>query len=76
VALGAAFRHANDSTKVLLTDAANAVNTVIRLVINFAPVGIFGLVAVTVAEAGLSTFESYAQLLAVLIGTMFFVALV
>ena len=76
VALGAAFRHANDTTKVLLTDAANAVNTVIRLVINFAPVGIFGLVAVTVAEAGLSTFESYAQLLAVLIGTMFFVALV
>ena len=76
VALGAGFRHANDTTKVLLTDAANAVNIVIRLVINFAPVGIFGLVAVTVAEAGLSTFESYAQLLAVLIGTMFFVALV
>ena len=76
IALGAGFRHANDTTKVLLTDAANAVNTVIRLVINFAPVGIFGLVAVTVAEAGLSTFESYAQLLAVLIGTMFFVALV
>ncbi|MFH7766194.1 serine/threonine transporter SstT [Acinetobacter sp. BSP-28] len=76
VALGAAFRHASDTTKVLLTDAANAVNSVIRLVINFAPVGIFGLVTVTVAEAGLSTFESYAQLLAVLIGTMFFVALV
>ena len=76
VALGAAFRHASDTTKVVLTDAATAVNHVIRLVINFAPVGIFGLVAVTFAEAGLSTFESYAHLLAVLIGTMFFVALV
>jgi len=76
VALGVAFRHSSDSTKTFLTDAANAVNSVIRLVINFAPVGIFGLVAVTVAEAGLSTFESYAQLLTVLIGTMFFVALV
>ncbi|OTG76644.1 serine/threonine transporter SstT [Acinetobacter sp. ANC 4169] len=76
VALGAAFRHSSDSTKAFLTDAATAVNQVIRLVINFAPVGIFGLVAVTFAEAGLSTFESYAQLLAVLIGTMFFVALV
>ncbi|MGE8557721.1 MULTISPECIES: serine/threonine transporter SstT [unclassified Acinetobacter] len=76
VALGAAFRHSSDSTKIFLTDAANAVNSVIRLVINFAPVGIFGLVAVTVAEAGLNTFESYAQLLTVLIGTMFFVALV
>lgn len=76
VALGAAFRHASDSTKTFLTDAATAVNQVIRLVINFAPVGIFGLVAVTFAEAGLSTLESYAQLLAVLIGTMCFVALV
>ena len=76
VALGAAFRHASDTTKVLLTDAATAVNQVIRLVINFAPIGIFGLVAVTFAEAGLSTLESYAHLLAVLLGTMFFVALV
>ena len=76
VALGAAFRHASETTKVVLTDAATAVNHVIRLVINFAPIGIFGLVAVTFAEAGLSTLESYAHLLAVLIGTMFFVALV
>ena len=76
VALGAVFRHASETTKVVLTDAATAVNHVIRLVINFAPIGIFGLVAVTFAEAGLSTLESYAHLLAVLIGTMFFVALV
>ena len=76
VAFGAAFRHASETTKVVLTDAATAVNHVIRLVINFAPIGIFGLVAVTFAEAGLSTLESYAHLLAVLIGTMFFVALV
>ena len=76
VALGVAFRHASDTTKVLLTDAANAVNHVIRLVINFAPVGIFGLVAVTFAQAGLSTLASYAHLLAVLVGTMVFVALI
>lgn len=76
VALGIAFRHAAETTRTFLTDAANAVNSVIRLVINFAPVGIFGLVAVTFADAGLSTLASYAHLLAVLIGTMFFVALV
>ena len=76
VTLGIAFRHATDTTKALLKDAANAVNRVIRLVINFAPFGIFGLVAVTFADAGLSTLASYAQLLAVLLGTMFFVALV
>lgn len=76
VALGIAFRHAADTTKTFLNDMANAVNSVIRIVINFAPLGIFGLVAVTFADAGLSTLASYAHLLAVLIGTMFFVALV
>ncbi|OYW68354.1 MAG: serine/threonine transporter SstT, partial [Pseudomonadales bacterium 32-42-5] len=76
VALGTAFRHAKDSTKDLLNDTAHAVNSVIRLVINFAPIGIFGLVAVTFAETGLSTLASYAHLLAILLGTMAFVALV
>ena len=76
VALGIAFRHASDTTKSFLTDAADAVNRVIRLVIAFAPVGIFGLVAVTFADSGLKTLASYAHLLTVLIGTMFFVALV
>ena len=76
VALGLAFRHASETTKNVLNDAANAVNSVIRLVISFAPFGIFGLVAVTCADAGLSTLMSYAQLLAVLLGTMAFVALV
>ncbi len=76
VALGIAFRHASDTTKTLLNDAAFAVNYVIRLVISFAPVGIFGLVAVTFAESGLDTLTSYAHLLAVLLGTMVFVALV
>ncbi len=76
VALGIAFRHASDTTKSFLTDAADAVNRVIRLVIAFAPVGIFGLVAVTFADSGLKTLASYAHLLTILIGTMFFVALV
>lgn len=76
IALGIAFRHASYTTKTCLNDAANAINYVIRLVISFAPVGIFGLVAVTFAEAGLDTLTSYAHLLAVLLGTMVFVALV
>ena len=76
VALGLAFRHASETTKTFLTDSAEAVNKVIRLVINFAPFGIFGLVAVTFADSGLQTLVSYGHLLAVLIGSMFFVALV
>ncbi|WOE32308.1 MULTISPECIES: serine/threonine transporter SstT [unclassified Acinetobacter] len=76
VVLGIAFRHAKDSTKAFLSDTAEAVNKVIRLVINFAPFGIFGLVAVTFADSGLQTLVSYGHLLAVLIGSMLFVALV
>ena len=76
VALGVAFRHASETTRTVLNDAANAINSVIRLVISFAPIGIFGLVAVTFADAGLATLSSYGHLLTVLLGTMAFVALV
>ena len=76
VALGLAFRHSSETTKLFLTDAAEAVNKVIRLVISFAPFGIFGLVAVTFADSGMQTLVSYGHLLAVLLGSMAFVALV
>ncbi|MDC4704094.1 serine/threonine transporter SstT [Acinetobacter baumannii] len=76
IGLGLAMRHSSDTTKQVMQDVSHAVSTIIHKVIAFAPVGIFGLVAVTFADAGLATLESYAQLLAVLLGTMLFVALV
>lgn len=74
--LGVAFRHSSHSTKTFLHDSAEAIGRVIKLVISFAPIGIFGLVAVTFANSGLDTLVSYTHLLAVLLGTMFFVAFV
>ncbi|WP_224991765.1 serine/threonine transporter SstT [Acinetobacter pittii] len=76
IGLGLAMRHSSDTTKQVMQDISHAVSAIIHKVIAFAPVGIFGLVAVTFADAGLATLESYAQLLVVLLGTMFFVALV
>ncbi|MDC4589859.1 serine/threonine transporter SstT [Acinetobacter baumannii] len=76
IGLGLAMRHSSDMTKQVMQDVSHAVSAIIHKVIAFAPVGIFGLVAVTFADAGLATLESYAQLLAVLLGTMLFVALV
>lgn len=76
IGLGLAMRHSSNTTKEVMQDVAHAVSAIIHKVIAFAPVGIFGLVAVTFADAGLATLESYAQLLVVLLGTMFFVALV
>lgn len=76
VGLGAALRHGSDTTKQVITDVADAINSIIRIVINLAPIGIFGLVVATFAQAGLETLENYAHLIAVLVATMFFVALV
>ena len=76
VGLGVALRHGSDTTRAVITDVSNAVNSIIRIVISFAPLGIFGLVVATFAQAGLETLENYAHLLAVLVATMLFVALV
>jgi serine/threonine transporter len=48
----------------------------VTLVIRFAPLGILGLVASTLATTGFGALWSYAQLLLVLVGCMLLVALV
>lgn len=76
VGLGFALRHSNQTTKNLVNDLSDAVTFIVTLVIRFAPVGIFGLVASTLATTGFSALWGYAQLLLVLIGCMAVVALV
>ncbi|QCT18590.1 serine/threonine transporter SstT [Jejubacter calystegiae] len=76
VALGFMLRHAGDTTKNLINDFAEAITRIVRAVIRFAPIGIFGLIASTIASTGFDALWGYAQLLVVLIGCMFFVALV
>lgn len=75
--LGFAIRnYASDTTRQVVADLANVVSTVVKWVIKFAPLGIFGLVASTIAETGFSALASYARLLVVLVGCMLFIALV
>jgi serine/threonine transporter len=76
IGLGFMLRHAAESTRTALFDLAEAVSKIVKLVIRFAPLGIFGLVAATLAESGLGALVGYAQLLLVLVGCMLFVALV
>jgi len=76
VGLGFALRHGNETTKSLINDFSGAVTFLVRVVIRFAPIGIFGLVASTLATTGFATLWSYAQLLMVLVGCMLGVALV
>ncbi|MFC0323276.1 serine/threonine transporter SstT [Gallibacterium melopsittaci] len=76
IGLGVALRHASDSTKTLLGDISEAISMIVKVVIAFAPVGVFGLVASTLADKGLSALGGYVQVLAVLVGSMLFVAFV
>jgi len=59
-----------------LHDISNVITKIVHIVIRFAPIGIFGLVAQTVAQTGFEAILGYSRLLLVLLGCMFFVALV
>lgn len=77
VILGIALREiASETTKTLLTNISDAVSMTVRWIINFAPIGILGLVFSSVSTSGLSIFADYGKLLAVLVGCMLTVALV
>ena len=76
IGMGVAIRHAGETTRTVLDDLSNGVTLIVRVVIRFAPLGIFGLVASTLATSGFGALLGYAHLLMVLIGCMLFVALV
>lgn len=74
--LGLALKAASDTTKEVLANASDAVSTVVHWIIQLAPIGILGLVFNVVAETGLSTLSEYGRLIVILVGCMFFIALV
>jgi serine/threonine transporter len=76
IALGVALRHASATTRTMLNDLSNAVSSIVQGVIRFAPLGIFGLVAATLGDAGLDALLGYGHLLLVIVGSMLVVALV
>ena len=76
IGLGVMLRHATPGTRQMLFDLSDAVSSLVKVVIRFAPLGIFGLVGATLAESGLGALIGYGQLLAVMVGCMLFVALV
>ncbi|GGE78828.1 serine/threonine transporter SstT [Streptosporangium jomthongense] len=76
VGLGFMLRNASNSTRQGLEDLSEAISGIVRGVIRLAPLGIFGLVANTLAESGIGALLGYGQLLGVIVGCMLFVALV
>ncbi|MBR2700237.1 MAG: serine/threonine transporter SstT [Clostridia bacterium] len=76
VVFGVALKLAAPATKDMMQDLANGVSTVVRWVIACAPLGIMGLVFSAVSSSGAEIFVTYGRLVALLVGTMLFVALV
>ncbi|KEF37809.1 Na+/serine symporter [Schinkia azotoformans MEV2011] len=76
IVLGIALKHASDSTKDMLANFSDAISQLVKWVINLAPLGIMGLVFDAIVTSGLSALLDYGKLLLVLLGCMFFVALV
>ena len=76
IGLGLMLRHASDSTRRMLFDLSEAISGLVKLVIAFAPLGIFGLVAATLAQSGFGALLVYGRLVLVIVGCMLLVALV
>ncbi|MBQ4577769.1 MAG: serine/threonine transporter SstT [Clostridia bacterium] len=76
VIFGLALRESSENTKGVLANLSDALSVAIRWVINCAPFGILGLVFNTVSTTGFAAFGSYVHIIAVLVGCMFFIALV
>ena len=76
VIIGLALKPAGDGTHQVISDLSKAVTQVVQWVIRFAPFGIMGLVADSIATSGVETLLGYAKLLAVLLGAFFSVALI
>lgn len=76
ILLGVALRGANESTKEMLSNVADAVSQVVRWVIKLAPLGVMGLVFNSIATTGLSALAQYGQLILLLVGCMVVDALV
>lgn len=71
---GIALREiASDSTKNLLNDFAKCTSKVVLWIINFAPIGIFGLVYSAISTNGAEVFITYGKLILLLVGCMLFV---
>ncbi len=76
IIIGFALRQASATTRTMVCDLSDAISNVVKFVIAFAPIGIFGLVANTIADTGFAALAGYARLLIVLVGCMLFIALV
>lgn len=74
--IGIALKNASSSTKTMISNVSDALSQVVKWIINFAPLGIMGLVFDSISTQGIGSLLSYGQLIMLLVGCMLFIALV
>ncbi len=74
--LGFALKRGSETTKVMVHDIAEAISSIVRIVIRFAPLGILGLVANTIATTGFEALDQFSHLVIVLVSAMLIIALI
>lgn len=71
ILIGVALKmKASEQTIGVVQDISDAITQTVRWVIEFAPLGVMGLVFTSVAEGGLNVFSTYGHLLLLLVGCM------
>ena len=76
IVLGVALKASSESTKNVISNLSDAVTKIVQWVISLAPIGIMGIVFEAIYTTGVSALAEYGRLILILVGTMFFVALV
>ena len=76
IVMGLALKNTRSQQAIQVTrQLAGAVSLVVQWVIQFAPIGIMGLVYASVSESGLEIFATYGRLILLLVGCMLTVML-
>lgn len=70
--IGLVMKKSSATTKLFLSDIADAVSGAVKFVISLAPFGILGLVFDAISTNGLNIFVDYGKLILLLVGCMLF----
>lgn len=76
ILLGVALKNSQETTKNLIANFSDALTKLVKWVINFAPLGVMGLVFNAIVTSGLTALQDYGKLVLLLLGCMVFVAFV
>ena len=75
ILVGIGVRNASQTTKQTFNDITKIITDIVHMLINLAPIGIFGLVSSSLAESGMDIFSQYVRLILVLVGSMLIMAI-